>query len=94
LQYFYSMTKEDKNLAPYEVFQGSAWEASLLKSILEDNDIETIIQQASSLPWNIMPTEAADMKVFVALENLEQAKAIVTEFYTNMEKEDSDDPQG
>jgi len=32
--------------------------------------------------------------VFVALENLEQAKAIVTEFYTNMEKEDSDDPQG
>ncbi len=92
--YFYTMNKEDKNLAPHEVFQGSAWEASLLKSILEDNDIETIIQQSSSLPWNIMPTEAADMKVFVALENLQQAKDIVTEFYTNMDKEDSDDPQG
>jgi hypothetical protein len=88
------MTKEDKNLAPHEVFEGSAWEAGLLKSILEDNDIEAIIQQSSSLPWNIMPTKAADMKVYVALENLEQAKDIVTEFYTNMDKEDSDDPQG
>ena len=93
MHYLYAMTKEDKNLAPHEVFQGSAWEAGLLKSILEDNDIEAIIQQASSLPWNIKPTEAAGMKVFVALENLEQAKAIVDEFYTNMEKEDSDDPE-
>ncbi len=88
------MEKEDKNLAPHEVFAGTAWEAGLLKSILEDNDIEAIIQQASSLPWNIMPTEAASMKVFVAYEDFEQAEAIVEEFYTNMQKEDSDDPQG
>lgn len=85
------MVKEDKSLNPYEVFEGSAWEAGLLKSILEDNDIETIIQQATALPMNIWPTEAATMKVYVALKDLEQAKDIVHEFYTNMEKEDSDD---
>jgi hypothetical protein len=62
--------------------------------MLEDNDIETIIQQASSLPWNIMPTGAATMKVFVAFENLEQATAIVDEYYTNMGKENPNDPQG
>jgi len=81
------MIKEDKSLTPYEVFEGSVWEAGLLKSILEDNEIETIMQQSSALPVNIWPTEAATMRVFVALKDYEQAKAIVDEFYTNMEQE-------
>ena len=88
------MLNEENNQAPYEVFEGSAWEAGLLKSILEDNEIETIIQQATALPINIWPTEAATIKVFVALKDLEQAKAIVDEFYTNMDKENTDDSTG
>jgi hypothetical protein len=83
------MTKEDKDLAPWEVFDGSAWEAGLLKSILEDNDIEALIEQNMALPWNIVPTTGASAKVFVAFKDLEQAKAIVDEFYTNMEKENT-----
>ena len=83
------MTKEDKDLSPYEVFDGTAWEAGLLKSILEDNDIETILEQITALPWNILPTTGASAKVFVALKDFEQAKAIVEEFYTNMNKENS-----
>jgi len=85
------MTKEDKSLAPFEVFEGSPWEAGLLKSILEDNEIESIVQQASALQWNIIPTDGASMKVFVAQKDYEQAKAIVDEFYSNMAKEDSND---
>ena len=83
------MTKEDKDMAPYEVFEGTAWEAGLLKSILEDNDIETLMQQETSLPWNIMPTTGSAAKVFVAFKDYEQANAIVDEFYNNMEKENS-----
>ncbi len=83
------MTKEDKSLTPYEVFEGSAWEAGLLKSILEDNEIETILQQSSALPMNIWPTEAATISVFVAQKDFEHAKAIVDEFYTNMDKENT-----
>lgn len=83
------MTDEDKNRAPFEVFEGSPWEAGLLKSILEDNDIETIIQQSSSLQWNLVPTDGASMKVYVAKDDLEQARSIVDEFYNNMEKEDT-----
>jgi hypothetical protein len=85
------MTKEDKSLSPYEVFEGTAWEAGLLKSILEDNDIETIMEVVTSLPWNSLPTTGASAKLFVALKDLEQAKAIVNEFYTNMEKENPDE---
>ena len=83
------MTKEDKSLAPWEVFDGSAWEAGLLKSILEDNDIEALIEQNMALPWNIVPTTGASAKVFVAFKDFEQAKAIVDEFYTNMDKENT-----
>jgi len=85
------MTKEDKDLAPYEVFEGSAWEAGLLQSILEDNEIETYITEAYSLPWNTLPVKGAAAKVFVALKDMEQAKTIVEEFYSNMEKENTDD---
>lgn len=85
------MTKEDKDLTPYEVFEGSGWEAGLLQSILEDNDIETYITEAYSLPWNTLPVKGAAAKVFVALKDLEQAKTIVDEFYSNMDKENSDD---
>lgn len=81
------MIKKDKSLTPYEVFEGSVWEAGLLKSILEDNEIDTMLQQSSALPMNIWPTEAATMRVFVALKDFEHAKAIVEEFYTNMEQE-------
>lgn len=83
------MTKEDKDLAPYEVFEGSAWEAGLLKSILEDNDIETFMTQDYQLPWNTIPVKGTAARVFVALKDLQQAKAIVDEFYSNMEKENT-----
>ena len=88
------MTTEDKNLTPYEVFEGSAWEARLLKSILEDNDIEAFMTEAYALPWNSTPTRGASAKLFVARENLEQARAIVDEFYTNMRKDNTNDPLG
>ena len=85
------MTKvnDDKDIAPYLVFEGTAWEAGLLKSILEDNDIETIIDQDLSLPWNLIPTTGAQARVFVAFKDFEQAKAIVDEFFNNMAKENT-----
>ena len=85
------MTKvnDDKDIAPYLVFEGTAWEAGLLKSILEDNDIETIIDQDLSLPWNLIPTTGAQARVFVSFKDLEQAKAIVDEFFNNMAKENT-----
>jgi len=61
--------KEDKDLAPFVVFEGTAWEAGLLKSILEDNEIETIIDQVMSLPWNVIPTTGARARVFVAYKD-------------------------
>lgn len=85
------MSKEDDDQSPWEVFEGSAWEAGLLKSILEDNEIENIIHEAYSLPWNNLPVKGAAAKVFVAHKDFGRAKVIVDEFYANLKKENSND---
>ncbi len=75
----------EDELAPWEVFEGTAWQAGLLKSILEDNEIETIMRNASSAPWNQFPTRADTVKVFVAAKDIEQARLLVAEFDKNMQ---------
>lgn len=74
----------EDELSPYEVFDGTAWEAGLLKSILEDNEIETIMKDASFAPWNLFPVRSGTVKVFVALKDLERGRLLVEEFYRNM----------
>ncbi|MDO9256203.1 MAG: hypothetical protein Q7U54_11870 [Bacteroidales bacterium] len=86
------MIEEEQSLTPYEVFEGSAWEAGLLKSILEDNDVENYMTEAYSLPWNNLPVKGAAAKLFVALKDVAKAKAIIEEFNSNMAKENSDEP--
>jgi hypothetical protein len=74
----------EDELSPYEVFDGTAWEAGLLKSILDDNEIESILREASFAPWNLFPTRSGTVKVFVAAKDFERAHLLVEEFYRNM----------
>jgi len=75
----------EDELSPFEVFEGTAWEAGLLRSILEDNEIETILRNASFAPWNLFPVRAGSVKVFVASKDFERARLLVDEFYKNMQ---------
>ena len=84
---------ENDELAPYEVFDGTAWEAGLLKSILEDNEIEAFLKDTSMSPLNLYPVRSGSVKLFVARKDLESALSIVDEFYTNMEKENTDEQE-
>ena len=74
-------------LAPYEVFEGNAWEAGLLLSILDDNEIEAFLKDTSRIPWNTFPVASSSVKVFVALRDFETASGIVKEFRQNMQKD-------
>jgi hypothetical protein len=78
-------------LATYEIFDGTAWEVALLKSILDDNEIESIMREASFASWNMYPVRAGTVKLFVAQKDFERANALVDEFTTNMQKENPDD---
>jgi hypothetical protein len=79
--------KENESLSPYEVFEGSAWEAGLLQSILTDNEIESILRDVTTYPWNTLPANISLAKLFVAYSDLDKANAIVEEFRINMKKE-------
>ena len=85
--------ENDASSAPYEVFEGTAWEAGLLKSLLEDNEIESILKDSSAMQWNLYPVSSSSVKLFVAFDDLETARSIVDEFYSNMQKESTDDPE-
>jgi len=80
-------------LSPFEVFDGTAWEAGLLKSILDDNEIESILKDVSFLPWNAVSVRSTSMKIFVAYRDLEKAKLIVDEFNMNMKRENPEAPE-
>jgi hypothetical protein len=86
------MTSDD-SLSPYEIFEGTPWEAGLLQSILTDNEIESILRDTTSYPWNTIPVDGGTAKVFVALKDLDKTKAIVDEFTSNLNKENEpEDP--
>lgn len=78
-------------LATYEVYDGTAWEVGLLKSILDDNEIESIMREASFASWNMFPVRSGTVKLFVAHRDFERARALVEEFTANMQKENPDD---
>ena len=80
-------------LSPYEVFEGTAWEAGLLKSILDDHEIENFMKDVSRIPWNTLPVDASSVKVFVAFRDYEAALAIVNQFRDNMKEEAEFDPE-
>lgn len=76
---------------PIEVFSGTAWEAALLKSMLEDNEIQAIMKDATVMPLNLLPLRSDSVKIFVSSDDYERAVEIVQDFYTNMQKETTED---
>jgi hypothetical protein len=81
----------DDSLSPYEIFEGTPWEAGLLQSILTDNEIESILRDTTTYPWNSIPVDAGTAKVFVALKDLDKAQVIVNEFASNLNKDNEPD---
>ena len=64
-----------------EVFYGTMWEASLLKSILEDNGILTVLNNSISSHYTYVPNGM--VSVLVRSCDTDQAKAVVEQFKQN-----------
>ena len=77
---------------PVEVFAGTAWEAALVKSLLENAEIETFLKdeiRGTMVPWHISPGGTDAVKVVVASQDYEKAKLVVRDFETNRRQGDS-----
>jgi hypothetical protein len=76
---------------PVEVFAGTAWEAALVKSLIENADIEAFLKdeiKGTTMPWQVSPGGICSVKVVVSSEDLAMAKQVVEEFEANQKRND------
>ena len=72
------MKEEDKSKL-VEVFTGSPWEAELVKGLLENNGIATIIKDGMVVNV-VLPATAVDVSVLVNEKDYEAAMEVVREY--------------
>jgi hypothetical protein len=76
--------KEENN--PVEVFAGTAWEAAILKSLLENAEIEVFLKdeiRGTMVPWHISPGGTDSVTVVVSSADYENARQVVEEYKAN-----------
>jgi hypothetical protein len=81
----------EKESTPVEVFAGTAWEAALVKSLLEDTEIQTFLKdeiRGTMTPWHVSPGGTDSVKVVVSSRDEELARKIVEGFEKNRRGDD------
>lgn len=73
-----SMETTDKTKL-IEVFKGSLWEAELVKSLLDANDVRSVLKDG--LVVNVvLPASSVEVKVLVHEDHYEQAMTVVRDY--------------
>ena len=79
--------KPNNEIEPVEIFSGTIWEAELVRSLLEDSEIETFLRDENTgamAPWYTAGGGAGAVKVIVSNLDEEKAREIVAAFEKNM----------
>jgi hypothetical protein len=79
--------KSDKEIKPIEVFAGTAMQANMVKSLLENAEIEAFLKDefiGTLNPWHSTPGGAGAVKIFVSCLDYEKAKIVVGEYENNL----------
>ena len=82
--------KTDNRIEPVEVFAGTAVQATLVKSLLENAEIAAYLKDEFSgtlYPWHTTPGGIGAVKVFVSSVDHEKARIVVDEYESNMKKD-------
>lgn len=82
--------KSKNGIEPVEIFAGTAVQASLVKSLLENAEIEAYLKDEFTgvlYPWYTSPGGVGAVKVFVSSVDQEKAKMVVEEYANNLKKE-------
>ena len=73
----------DKEIYPVEVFDGNDWDASMVKSLLDNAEIEAFVKDEKMgvlAPWNVAGGGAGSVKIFVSNVDLEKAKEVIEQY--------------
>jgi len=82
--------KKDNGINPVEVFAGTAVQAILVKSLLENAEIEAFLKDeftGTLYPWHTTPGGAGAVKIFVSSVDHEKARIVVAEYESNLKNE-------
>ena len=82
---------QSENPVPVEVFAGTQWEAALVKSLLENAEIEAFLKdeiRGTTMPWQVTPGGINAVKVIVSSNDIDLARQVVADFETNRRRED------
>jgi len=83
--------KEENQIELIEIFSGSAIQAEIVKSILNDNEIEAFLKDeymGTLAPWYAAPGGAGSVKVVISSLDYPQAKIIVDQYQETKTKID------
>ena len=76
--------KADDEIRPVEVFDGTDWQANLVKSLLDNAEIESFLKDQRMgvlAPWNVAAGGAGSVKIFVSSLDFEKAREVVDAFW-------------
>lgn len=80
--------KENNEITSVEIFTGTIWQVQMVKSLLENAEIEVFLQDeitgTLNLPWASSGGSGL-VRVIVPVQDYERAKLIVDEYERNME---------
>jgi hypothetical protein len=66
-----------------EVFDGNQWEASLVKSLLNNAEVESFLKDERMgvlAPWNVAGGGAGSVKIFVSSLDYEKAREVIDQY--------------
>lgn len=83
--------KAKDDITPVVVFAGNQFDAGLVKTMLEDMEIKAYFQDdelGMIAPWYAAPGGVGAIKVVVSSADVDAAKAVVDEYYENINRKD------
>lgn len=83
--------KTDKDNKLVEVFDGTALDAEMVKSLLGNAEIKAFVKDeimGTMYPWHTAAGGAGSVTVFVLKTDFNEAKHIVNEYEKNIKKKD------
>jgi hypothetical protein len=75
--------KKDQEIEPVEIFDGNQWQAMLVKSLLDNAEIESFVKDQRMgvlAPWNVDAGGAGPVKIFVSSLDYEKAKEVIDQY--------------
>ncbi len=78
---------------PIEVYSGNGWQAGMVKSLLENAEIEAFLKDEIMgvlYPWWSDAGAAGSVKVFVSKNDFDRAMIVVNDFEKNINEENGE----